>query len=358
MRKGKRVRVAKYIYRDDTGLEAVARVRNRRESKRFPLGTPLGEMQQWQREVTLKLGRMADSPMGSGTFEGDVARYLKLVAHLASAKARRHELHAWLRAFQPQTKRQLVTIRQIVAIHSQWLQQGVAPKTINNRTQTLRHLYRLLDGPDAPNLLDNIPPLMVTRTPPIVIAPSLIQQVDAELQRKEQIKDLPNAKTRARFRILATTGRRPVEVMRAQPSDVDFERRVWYVRDAKGGYTPGLYLNDEMLASWKLFAEANAWGHYDTNSFARTLRQSGWPPGVKPYQLRHTIGITLSEQGVDLSDVQAQLGHKHLSTTRTHYVPVLNSRMQRISEQLDHRFGWSGVPPVGANKVPNGDEQE
>ena len=69
------------------------------------------------------------------------------------------------------------------------------------------------------------------------------------------------------------------------------------------------------------------------------------PVGYRDYTegthaLRHTVGISLSEAGADLSDVQAHLGHKQLSTTRRHYVPVLGSRMQRLSESIEGRFQW------------------
>jgi hypothetical protein len=95
-----------------------------------------------------------------------------------------------------------------------------------------------------------------------------------------------------------------------------------------------------MMTAWGVFVEADAWGDFEINSFSRVLRSAGWPKGVRPYNLRHTVGIALSESGADLSDVQAQMGHKRISTTREHYVPVLGSRMQTISEGIDGRIGW------------------
>lgn len=96
-----------------------------------------------------------------------------------------------------------------------------------------------------------------------------------------------------------------------------------------------------MRAAWELFIAAEAWGTYKTAYQAAALRRAGWPADVKPYQARHTLGITLSEGGADLSDVGSMMGHKQISTTRRHYVPVLNSRMQKASESLAGRFsGW------------------
>jgi integrase len=148
--------------------------------------------------------------------------------------------------------------------------------------------------------------------------------------------------------VRAATGRRPVEIMRALPEDVDLERRIWRVSDAKGGWSEGLYLNDDMLEAWRVFAEADAWGAFNTGSMAEVLRAAGWPEGIRPYNLRHSIGIGLSELGHDLADVGGWLGHSDIRTTRSAYVPVLHSRMQRLSESLSGRLAGLERAILGA----------
>ena len=74
--------------------------------------------------------------------------------------------------------------------------------------------------------------------------------------------------------------------------------------------------------------------------FARVLRIAGWPEGVRPYQLRHSVGLTLSEKGHDFRDVADRLGHRNTETTRENYVPVLGSRMQAMGETLGKRIAW------------------
>jgi integrase len=115
------------------------------------------------------------------------------------------------------------------------------------------------------------------------------------------------------------------------------------VRDGKGGWSPGIYLNDDMLAAWRLFAAANAWGYYNVSSFAVAIRNAGWPAHIRPYQARHTTWITAVERGADMADVQVGAGHKSLATTRI-YTGVRASRMQGLSETLEGRFaGWPDV---------------
>jgi hypothetical protein len=78
--------------------------------------------------------------------------------------------------------------------------------------------------------------------------------------------------------------------MRAQPADVRLDRREWRV----GGWSEGLYLNDERLSARQLFIDADFWGDWETGSMARTLRAAGWLADVRPYELRHSAGIALS----------------------------------------------------------------
>lgn len=110
-------------------------------------------------------------------------------------------------------------------------------------------------------------------------------------------------------------------------------------------------MNDDILAACRFFVEADAWGAFNTGSMARVLRTAGWPEHVQPYTLRHSTGIDLSEAGADLADASPFLGHASLQTTRSVYVPMRNSRMQRLSTQIDGRLhGWA-VP----SDVPSSD---
>jgi integrase len=182
------------------------------------------------------------------------------------------------------------------------------------------------------------------------VDPAIVVRVAKQLEAREKKGLIRDAKTRARFMVLAACGRRPSEVMRTQRSDVDLVRRVWTVRDGKGGESPGVYLNNDMLAAWRVFVKAKAWGTFETSSFAKVLRSAGWPKAVRPYNLRHTVGISLSEAGVDLADIQAHMGHKRIATTRKFYVPVLSSRMEAASRLLEGRLGWGAHMAAKAPK--------
>lgn len=353
-RLGKRVTVAKGIYRDSGGFEVRVMVHGVLHSERHPLDTELQTLLKARKALKAAAETEAPKPV-RGTISADTPRYLKLIRHLASLKNRRAHLRHWSDLY-PRTPRHLLKRHDVIEARNIWLEQRVAPKTINHRVNTLRHLYHLLDGPREPTPCDDLAPLEVPKTIIQRVSNETILAVDRNLQAHEGDPRYPlwNAKTRARFRVLTSCGKRPCEVMRAKPEDVNLDVRVWVPRDAKGGYCPGVVLNDDQLEAWKLFIEANAWGPYNTGSFADTIRAAGWPKGVRPYQARHSTWIYAAEKGVPLDDIATGAGHKDSRLTGRVYVGVINSRLHALSNALSGRFnGWPKAEIVSPVSVPS-----
>jgi len=351
-RRGKRKTVAKNIYDDDTGRSIAFRVNGRKKELRHPPGTSIKTLRRAMETYLRKKRGSGRSDAIRGTLSAAVDAWEPQEQHLVSWKERRAELRAWVDLYgdMQMTRINGEHIRKAIVF---WMatphgkaKRIATPKTVRNRLWSLQHLYRL-DDPKAETPVDDITPPAKVRH---VINPtpvSTILTVYANLLEWERINRLRDSKTRARFMVRASTGRRPCEIKRAQPEDVDLERRTWRVRDAKGGWSEGLYLNDDMLAAWQLFAECNAWGYFNTASQANVLRAAGWPSErdaqgkfkSRPYNMRHSVGIALGELGHDLSDIGGMLGQTDINTTRSHYVPILNSRMQRMSVTLAGRLG-------------------
>jgi integrase len=371
-RRGNRRKIATNVYDDKTGRVIIYRDHDGRQRElRYPPHTPIADM---RADVVALLAQSSGSGIpkaAKDTLAAAVDAWEPLEQGLASWKERRSELRAWVRAEVNGKPLGQMPIRQITEavcrrVMAQWAQRKpkpVAPKTIRQRRWSLQHLYRVLYGKKAKTPVDDIPPPPIPRRVPTWIAPSHVLAVYANLLEQEQRGILRDAKTRARFMVRASTGRRPAEIMRAQPDDVQLERREWRVRDAKGGWSPGIYLNDDQLAAWQLFIEADAWGAFNTGSMARVLRTAGWHPHTRPYELRHNVAMAMMDAGLPLDDASAQLGHKDLHTTRRTYAPIRASRMQRASEAIQGRFGgWQvdhaiAAPPVPASVPANGVKQ-
>src|SRR6185503_12278761 len=137
-----------------------------------------------------------------------------------------------------QLRRHEITRRDILETRSAWLADGYAPKTINHRVRALRHLYRVLDGSKAPTPADDLEKLKEPDPQPQFVLPSTIRKV---------AHNITDAKTRARFMVLAATGMRPAQLRRAVRTDVQLRQRLWMVRRAKGGNPIPMTLTDDMI---------------------------------------------------------------------------------------------------------------
>jgi integrase len=374
-RKGSRERVEDGISRDLTGYSIRVKVTHGgmpySRERRFPrtVDLPYLRAQRAQLEADLRSELQERDPVDvaatRGTFAGDVRTYLARMRTKLDARtyrSRASELERWVEVFghrprhtlraadverafvQWQTppkdaRRERVDKKGRRIKPRPWTAPG--PKTIQNRIRTLKHLHRTLDGTRARTPADNVIVRTPPRTRPRGVSIATIRTVIARLIKQERNGRLRDAKTRARFLVMVTTGQRPGQIARTTAADVMLSQHMWWVPAAKGGEPVPLPLNADMLVAWQLFIAAKAWGTWDSRSFARTLRTSGWPADVRPYQTRHSVGIALSEAGVELGDIQPFLGHSQLQTTRSFYVPGLLSRLKAASNRLDKRVDLS-----------------
>ncbi len=361
--RGKRVRVAEHVYRDRYGYEIAIRRAGHTYTTRRPLDTSDADLRRAVADLLDQLER--DPAIGArGTLARDIERYLALASHLTDVGAQRAHLRAALPHL-GHLARSRISRHDVLAMRAAWLDAGVTPKTVNNRLSALRALWRLLDGEDESTPFDGLKALRTHRVPPRSVSPATIAAVDARLGENERRGWLRDAKTRARFRVLATTGVRPSELMRAQRGDLDLGKRIWQVRDGKGGYRPvGVPLIPAAIEAWQMFIAADAWGPFNVSSYAKVLRSAGWPADVRPYALRSSLGDALSEHDVDLADISLILGHTRVQTTREHYVGPkfrrMRAAMDRLADQLIWRVptgsanGPTPLPPVSGRKTPVG----
>jgi integrase len=322
------------IRRDEYGYRAYVKVSGRQRERRFPPETTLKTMQAWRDEARVAL-RRRPVRLSKGTLALDVEHYLQLetIRALLSIKSRRCELAAWVDLY-GERRREDLTRDDVLAARERWLGERYAPKTINHRVRALRSLYRRLDGSTTPTPCDDVPKLAEPDAAPAFVAPTLITRVAAKIV---------DPKTRARFMVLASTGQRPAQLRRAEPADVSLSKKLWLVRPAKRGNPIPVALTEDMIQAFRAFRSANAWGAYDGSDFVRALRAAGWPPHIRPYNLKHTIGITLAESAAEWEDIKDWFGHKDIKTTRI-YTGVVAKRLHTTSRLLSGRLQWLAVP--------------
>jgi hypothetical protein len=79
------------------------------------------------------------------------------------------------------------------------------PKTVNNRCQTLRHLFHVLDGKRQPTSADEVDVLPIPPTVKRLVSPEIFKRVAENLKEGD-------AKTRARFMVIGATGCHPASL--------------------------------------------------------------------------------------------------------------------------------------------------
>lgn len=337
----RRTRIAEGVYRDAYGLAATVKVAGVQRERRFPSDEPLERIKSWRVQARAELDgeKDEDAPEPTrGTFASALPKHLKQIAGRAGSKADGSHLRAWVARIGPMRVSAVKATHVRLAV-ADWLSAGKSPRTIRHRIRVLRefcaahHVKPPLKGVKLPRVEDPHPTAVPLAT---------IQMVAESLKRGKVGKQrcgpkrtlalvhyAESAKTRARFLVRATTGQRPSQIMRAKPADVDLQRRLWFVRAGKGGHAIPLPLTPDMVRAWKLFAEADAWGPFDSRSFSKTIRRHGWPANVRPYNLRHTFAIDHLLAGTSLGDLQGLLGHAQIETTRRHYAPVLMALLKK-----------------------------
>lgn len=347
MRGPRQPAIAPGIYPDAGGFEVRIVVGRRAHSKRFPAQTSIATMQLWQAserkyydDLAIDAAAQLEPPARRGTLAGDVLHYLKRREGRKGYKSDRSHLKAWTTKYGTRPRAAL-RAHDAEVLAATWRAAGRSEKTIRHRFRVLRELYHALDGPRARTPLDGIKLPAPPRPDPKPVPWDTIRTVAASLREGLTIQQRcgPNrtmttvhraesAHTYARFLVRALTGQRADQIMKAKPDDVDLDARIWWVRPAKGGHPIPFPLDDEMIAAWRVFIAADAWGSWDWRSFTKVLRRHGWPKDVPPKNLRHTFAIDHLRAGTDLGDVQGLLGHSSIQTTRTYYAPVLVSRLE------------------------------
>jgi|SRR5262245_37812125 len=343
----KRQRLAKGIYRDAYGISIVISVNGKPQEERAEADTPLDKLIARRKRLIGQLAENRAPERVRGSLARDVVQYLKRLKGLEGYKAEKSHLRAWLHRW-PTIKRWQITSEMIEFAIADWRNMGYSARTIRHRCRALESLFHRLDGSRAPTPFDDVKVPAKPKPRPVSVPDGLIAEVARNLHRNELAGTLRDGKTRARFLVRATTGRRPCEIMRAKPEDLQLEQRLWFPRTAKGGINTAIRLNDEQLAAWQLFVAANAWGEYDDRSFAKTLYRNGWPKSIKPKNLRHSTAVALRIRGADLVDIQEQLGHASIQTTTEHYLHVIPERQAETSARLDGRF----TPGIFAPTLP------
>lgn len=166
---------------------------------------------------------------------------------------------------------------------------------------------------------------------------------------KKIISVLINFKHKTILTFVYSAGLRVSEVVRLKPEHIDINRKLIYVKKAKGKkdrYTLlsqkaikmyNLYMKKYKPEKW-LFPGRNKYNHLTERSvqniFKNACKKAKIKKDVKVHTLRHSFATHLHENGVDIRYIQLLLGHKSTKTTEI-YTHVSKFDIENINSPLD-----------------------
>jgi integrase/recombinase XerD len=179
-------------------------------------------------------------------------------------------------------------------------------------------------------------------------------------------------KYRAALMLCYGSGLRVSEAVSLKISDIDSQRMLLHVRQAKGGKDRYAMLCQPLLAALRAYCRATkahhhrsgflfpSWGptgHMSAGALAGACRlaaqQAGIAKRVTVHTLRHCFATHLLENGTDTRIIQALLGHSTIETTAryTQVSPHTVARTRSPLELLGHPKTKDKPKPAATSKA-------
>jgi integrase/recombinase XerD len=177
------------------------------------------------------------------------------------------------------------------------------------------------------------------KTLPIVLSKEEVQRI---------VNNAGNIKHKAMLSLIYSCGLRRGEVLALKIRDLDKDRKVIRIEQAKGKKDRYVPYSDklrvllrEYYAAWKpkeFLFEGQGGGPYSERSIAKVLekavKQSRISKKVTLHTLRHSFATHLLEAGTDIRYIQEVLGHNSPKTTML-YTHVSSKKLSEIRSPLE-----------------------
>ena len=160
-----------------------------------------------------------------------------------------------------------------------------------------------------------------------------------------------NLKHKCILMLIYSAGLRRSELLNLIFNDIDSERMIIHIHEAKGKKDRISLLSDNLLQLLrqyykeyrpkKYLFEGQNGGQYSASSVGNILKKSAKKAGIRktvtPHMLRHSFATHLLEQGTDLRYIQELLGHGSSKTTEI-YTHVSKKAIDKIKNPMDDFF--------------------
>jgi len=218
------------------------------------------------------------------------------------------------------------------------LAQGLSQSFQNQVINAIKLFYRVVE-------LKQMDPALIYRPRREKKLPNVLSKEEV----RAILGALRNQKHKAMLSLIYSCGLRRSELINLKIKDIDSNRGLIIIRQAKGKKDRVVPLSEKILLMLReyftaykpkewLFEGQSGQGQYDESSLAAVLRQAVEKCKIeKPvtlHWLRHSYATHLLENGTDLRYIQEILGHSRSTTTEI-YTHVSNKSIQKVISPFD-----------------------
>ena len=233
-----------------------------------------------------------------------------------------------------------VTSQEISAYLDFLLAQGLTPKTINCRLDSVRGFYHFRNreaGTQIPNPVKRGLTLRLPRP-----LPRFLKDEEVEIF----FRSLKGLRDRALFMLMLRCGLRVEEVAHLHLGDLDLAQRRILVRQGKGNKDRVVYVSNDADRALRDYLKSRSASKIQEVFLVNKGTCKGKPISVRGiqkrmeyyarktgldvscHQLRHTMATQLLNADADLVTIQDLLGHARIKTTQR-YAKISNVKVQR-----------------------------
>lgn len=377
------VRVAPNIYQTDYGWRVYVRRRDPRTGKsgkkavRFKPHVTLDELEHFRDSYKLESRRLRREARRSaaaalrelaGAFAQDAATYLalKTTKAMPSYKDRRRDIELWVVAFRTRLRTSIAT-RDIDQQLQQWVNEGYAASTVNNRRTALMAMWTALDGRAAANPVRDTRVFeereLAARGLPFHLVTYLLDAIPAVRSHSHlRPTKLRHLKTKPRLELEALTGMRPSQIGRLERGTHFSVKERWYViprsdtGKRKKPRTPRpstrKRMTERQALAFERFDALNCYGTYSPSSRRRifnaavtlattTIRQAlkdptfSFPKDLVPYDLRHSFGTEMLRVTGNLETVAELLDQSTTRMTRRYTLGAIPGVLAEAAQKFE-----------------------
>jgi integrase/recombinase XerD len=180
--------------------------------------------------------------------------------------------------------------------------------------------------------------------------PKRLPEVLTKEETKKLFESIKNSKHSFMIMFLYSAGLRVSELLNLKVKDLELDKGYGYVRNGKGRKDRLITLSKRLIPVFRRIIEIenlkeddlifrnNKNGKYSPRTIQEIIKKASKKAGIKrkihPHTLRHSFATHLIENGYDISNVQAMLGHKSPETTLI-YTHIASPNLISTKSPLD-----------------------